>query len=170
MTTDQPITELDRRFSGADATATPWAEGRERIEAAELFWISTVRPDGRPHVTPLISVWLDRAAYFCTGSDERKAKNLAANPCCILTTGANQLREGLDLTIEGEAQQLRDEAALRRVAAAYESKYGAEWRFDVHDGAFHGAQGNAAIVFELRPTKILGFAKGAYSQTSWRFE
>jgi hypothetical protein len=41
------------------------------------FWLSTARPDGRPHVTPFIAVWLDEALWFCTGADELKAKNLA---------------------------------------------------------------------------------------------
>jgi len=31
------------------------------LEKAEVFWLSTVRPDGRPHVTPMVSVWLDGA-------------------------------------------------------------------------------------------------------------
>ena len=105
MATNEPVTEMDARFSGADATAVDWAQGRRRIEEAELFWLSTVRPDGRPHVTPLISVWVDGAAYFCTGSEERKAKNLAKNSNCILTTGCNLLKEGLDIVIEGEAER-----------------------------------------------------------------
>jgi nitroimidazol reductase NimA-like FMN-containing flavoprotein (pyridoxamine 5'-phosphate oxidase superfamily) len=169
MESNEPITEIDARFSSPGATAMDWAEGRRRIEEAELFWLSTVRPDRRPHVTPLISVWLDGAAYICTGASERKAKNLAENPHCILTTGSNLLREGLDVVIEGEAERLDDEAALQRVADIYESKYGGEWHFDVRDGAFHGEAGNEAIVFEIRPAKVLGFGKGEYSQTSWRF-
>jgi nitroimidazol reductase NimA-like FMN-containing flavoprotein (pyridoxamine 5'-phosphate oxidase superfamily) len=169
MTVTQPKTQLDPRFSSPGAGATEWAEGERRIEEAELFWLTTVRPDGRPHVTPLISVWLDGAAYFCTGADERKARNLEQNRSCILTTGCNQLREGLDVVIEGEARRLRDEERLERVAAAYESKYGTEWHFDVRDGAFHSEGSGEAIVFELVPTKALGFGKGEYSQTRWRF-
>ena len=65
--------ELNSQFSSDKATPIPWAEGHERLEGAEVYWISTVRPDGRPHVTPLLSVWLDGALYFCTGPDERKA-------------------------------------------------------------------------------------------------
>ncbi len=123
-------TKLDQRFSDPDATPTDWTDARERVERAELFWIATVRADGRPHVTPLISVWLDDAAYFCTGADEQKAKNLAHNPRCVLMTGCNQLREGLDVVLEGEAVRVSDDAKLRRIADAYESKYGSEWRFD----------------------------------------
>jgi hypothetical protein len=163
-----PETKLDQRFSSPDATATGWSEGQQRVEEAELFWISTVRPDGRPHVTPLISVWLDGAAYFCTGPDERKAKNLALNPNCVLTTGCNLLDEGLDVAIEGEAVRVKEDAKLERIAAACESKYGSEWHFDVRDGAFHH-EGGEALVFEVAPVTAFGFAKGAYGQTRWRF-
>ncbi len=46
------------------------------LEASEIFWLSTVRRDGRPHVTPLPAMWLDGALHFCTGPEEQKAKNL----------------------------------------------------------------------------------------------
>jgi hypothetical protein len=170
MTTSAPETKLDRRFSSPDASAVAWSEGRSRFKAAELYWISTVRPDGRPHVTPLIAVWLDDAAYFCTGADERKAKNLAANPSCILTTGSNELGEGLDVVVEGEAVRVGDEAGLQRIADAYEEKYGSDWHFEIRDGAFHHGDGGAAFVFEVSPATAFGFGKGEYSQTRWRFE
>ena len=45
-----------------------------------------------------------------------------------------------------------------------------EWRFAVRDGAFHGAEGNVAIVYEVAPHTAFGFGKGAaFSQTRWRF-
>jgi hypothetical protein len=42
--------ELDARFSAPDAAPTPWADVDAAMRDAELFWISTVRADGRPHV------------------------------------------------------------------------------------------------------------------------
>jgi nitroimidazol reductase NimA-like FMN-containing flavoprotein (pyridoxamine 5'-phosphate oxidase superfamily) len=87
----EPRPELQQRFSDDGASATPWADVQDRLAAAEIWWLSTVRPDGRPHVTPLIAVWHDGAMYFCTGPDERKALNLAENPHCVLTTGNNDL-------------------------------------------------------------------------------
>ena len=77
MAATEPVTELDPRFSDPDASATSWADVRQVIDEAELFWISTVRPDGRPHVTPLPAVWCDGALYFCTGAGEQKGVNLA---------------------------------------------------------------------------------------------
>jgi nitroimidazol reductase NimA-like FMN-containing flavoprotein (pyridoxamine 5'-phosphate oxidase superfamily) len=163
-----PVTELDTRFSSDDAVATPWATGVQGLEQAELYWLATVRPDGRPHVTPLIAVWLDRALYFCTGPTERKAKNLVGNAHCVITTGCNSLSEGLDLVIEGDAVQVSDEAKLQRLADRYASKYEG-WHFSVRDGAFYRA-GRRALVFEVTPTTAFGFGKGEPSgQTRWRF-
>jgi nitroimidazol reductase NimA-like FMN-containing flavoprotein (pyridoxamine 5'-phosphate oxidase superfamily) len=170
MAGTQPVAELDARFSGEGATPTAWERGRQHLEGAEVFWLSTVRPDGRPHVTPLLAVWLDDALHFCTGATERKAKNLAHNAHCVLTTGNNALHEGLDVVVEGDAVQVTDDARLRRLAEAYESKYGKEWHFDVRDGAFHGDVGNVALVYEVAPSAVFGFAKGDYSQTRWQFD
>src|SRR5262245_27224490 len=57
----QAVTTVARHFSSEGVAPVPWTEARSRLGAAEVFWVSTVRPDGRPHVTPLIAVWLDEA-------------------------------------------------------------------------------------------------------------
>jgi uncharacterized pyridoxamine 5'-phosphate oxidase family protein len=164
----EPRIEIDARFSEKGAEPVEWEVGRERIEEAELYWVGTVRSDGRPHVTPLVGVWLEDAAYFCTGPEEQKARNLAQNRNCALITGCNQLHEGLDVVIEGTVERVTDDAELQRIAAAYEEKYGSEWHFDVGDGAFHHGAGEA-YVFELTPAKALGFGKAPYSHTRWKF-
>src|SRR3712207_7837758 len=89
MIDKEPTAELDLQFSSDEATPIPWAEGRERLEGAAVYWISTVRPDGRPHITPLLSVWLDGALYFCTGPDDRKAKNLDRKSTRLNSSHAN---------------------------------------------------------------------------------
>jgi nitroimidazol reductase NimA-like FMN-containing flavoprotein (pyridoxamine 5'-phosphate oxidase superfamily) len=143
MARTEPVVELDPRYGEEGVPATEWADARGRLENAELYWVTTVRRDGRPHVTPLIAVWHDDALYFCTGPTEQKAKNIARNPHCILMTGCNALHEGIDLVVEGDATKVSDDVKLRRIADAYESKYGTEWHFDVHDGAFHHGPGEA---------------------------
>ena len=67
----EPVTTIDPRFSDPTATAAGWAETSRALETAELFWISTVRADGRPHVTPIVAVWFDGAIWFGTGEDQR---------------------------------------------------------------------------------------------------
>ena len=52
-TTTQPTDEVDARFSSESAAATRGPTPRDQLDRAEIFWLSTVRTDGRPHVTPL---------------------------------------------------------------------------------------------------------------------
>jgi len=94
MTVETPMAELGKQFSSPGATPTPWAEAREHLAKADVYWLSTVRPDGRPHVTPLIAVWLDGALHFCTGESERNNKNLARNPRIVVTTGMQLPQRG----------------------------------------------------------------------------
>ena len=136
-----------------------------------MFWLSTVRPDGRPHVTPLLAVWHADAIYFCTGSDERKARNLDRNPQCILTTGQNGL-DGLDVVVEGRAVAVGDRVERERVASAYESKYGEH--FTAPEGTWFGLgdaiRAGKVLLYRVTPTTILGFAKvEQFSQTRLRF-
>jgi hypothetical protein len=168
MALTEPMVELDPRYGEEGVPATPWADAQEKLRDAELYWVTTVRRDGRPHTTPLIAVWLEDALYITTGPDEQKARNIAGNPHCSLLTGCNRLHEGLDIVVEGDAIRVADDARLQRVAEAYESKYGSEWHFDVRDGAFHHEAGHA-WVFRVAPVTAYGFGKGPYSHTRWRF-
>jgi len=170
MARKEPSAEIDQRFSSNDATPTPWTEAHEQLEMAEVYWLSTVRPDGRPHVTPLIAVWHDGALHFCTGPSERKAKNLATNTHCAITTGCNTFSEGRDLVIEGDAVRVTDETRLQLLADLWESKYGSDWHFTVRNEAFFSEEGGEALVFEVAPTTTFGFNKGEpFGQTRWRF-
>ena len=167
MTT--PTTDLDERFSSPGVQPTSWTTARDALDAAEIFWISTVRPDGRPHVTPLMAVLLDDTLYFCTGPTERKARNLETSPHVALTTGASSMSDGLDLVVEGEAVRVTDGQVLSAAAERYHSKYG--WTFDVRDGALHSDDGGEAYLFRVDARKGFGFGKGEehFSQTRYRF-
>jgi general stress protein 26 len=164
----EPIGEIDARFSAPAAEATPWNHAEDVLSEAQIYWLSTVRADGRPHVTPIIAIWHDGAAYFCTGPAEQKAKNLEHNPRCVLTTGNNTMNEGLDVTVEGTAIAAVDDATLHLIAEAYAAKYGSDWAFTVRDGAFFG-EGGQAVVYQVRPATVFGFGKGSFAQTRWRF-
>lgn len=162
-----PAGELDGRYSSPGAAPTPWALVDQTLEKAEIFWMGTVRPDGRPHVTPLIAIWLDDAIHITTGAEERKALNIAENPACTMTTGCNALNDGLDVVIEGRAKRVSDAATLERLASLYKSKY--DWDFAVKDGTLADGD-HPALVFGVTPDTIFAFNKGEpFAQTRWRF-
>lgn len=164
----EPVTEIDTRFSEPDAVATTWAQTRRVLEEAQLFWLTTVRADGRPHVTPLVAVWHDGAAYFSTGGTEQKGVNLRGNPHVVLTTGCNGWESGLDVMVEGDAVRVTDQALLERLAQAWRGKWNGQWQFEARDGAFHHGQGEA-LVFAVKPAKVLAFGKGTFTHTRHRF-
>lgn len=165
-----PVTELDARFSDPGTEATSWDDARRVLEGAQLFWIVTVRADGRPHLTPLVAVWHDGALYFCTGGGEQKAVNLRSNPHVVLLTGCNRWDEGLDVSVEGEAVPVTDEALLGELARAWAGKWDGQWQFEVHGGRFASpGGGGGAEVFRVEPAKVLAFGKGTFSHTRHRF-
>jgi len=166
----EPVTSLDDRFSDPAASATSWEATVRALEAGEIFWITTVRGDGRPHVTPLVAVWLDGALHFCTGADEQKAVNLRTNRHVVLTTGCNEWDRGLDVMVEGDAVPVTDAATLQRLSDAWRTKWDGRWHFAAADGHFrHEGGDGAAEVFAVTPTKVLAFGRGTFSHTRHRW-
>jgi general stress protein 26 len=167
----EPRVHLDQRFSDPSASALTWDETRARIEQAELFWITTVRADGRPHVTPLVAVWHEAALHFCTGAQEQKALNLSANPNVALTTGTNEWNAGVDIVVEGRAEKVTDHVRLIALAAAWQRKWDGRWTFAAAEGGFvHGDSGSiVAEVYAVHPTRAFAFGKVPASHTTYRF-
>jgi hypothetical protein len=139
------------------------------LEEAGTYWLATVHPDGRPHVMPVLAVWVDGRLHFTSNAAARKARNLARSPRCVITVGS----PALDLVVEGEAATVRNEAELRRVAGVYASKYG--WHVTVRDGAFYGEGAPTAgpppyDVYEVTPTMAFGLGTDeSFGATRWRF-
>jgi nitroimidazol reductase NimA-like FMN-containing flavoprotein (pyridoxamine 5'-phosphate oxidase superfamily) len=166
-----PTTTIDRRYSDPKAVAVSWDEARLILEAAELFWICTVRSDGRPHVTPLVAVWSEGAIHFHTGAGEQKFANLRSNPHVVLLTGCNQWDRGVDVVVEGDAVPVTDRAVLERLAPAWAHKWDGRWQLNVGDGGFHhdGNEEMSSVVFSVAPTTIYAHAKDPFGQTRYRF-
>ena len=162
--------KLDKRFGETDQ-ATDWRTVSDALAGAELYWLTTVRGDGRPHVTPLVGVWVDsadeQAFVFCTGSDEQKAHNLERNANVAVTTGVNTWKDGLDIVVEGSVARVTGHEPLKQLADAWREKYDGDWDFDNDDEVFD-PQGNRAHVFRVTPTKVIAFAKSPHGQTTFR--
>ncbi|TMC36966.1 MAG: pyridoxamine 5'-phosphate oxidase family protein [Chloroflexi bacterium] len=148
---------------------TSWAELVRRLAASRTFWLSTAR-NIRPHVMPLLAVSVDRAIYFCAGPATRKARNLARESRCVLTTAA----DGVDIVVEGKAVRVTDGPTLERVADEYRSKYG--WDPEPRDGEFHGEGAPTAgppplHLYELVPETAFGFGTDeSLNAMRWTFD
>ncbi len=160
-------TTLDPRFSDPGTAPTSWRATVDALESAQLAWITTVRADGRPHVTPLVAIWHDGAYYFATGPTEQKAVNLRHSTAVAITTGCNDWEHGLDVVVEGNARRITDRTVLEALAVAWATKWDGRWQYRAdadgfrHDNGEHGI----AHVYEVRPTKILAFGKQPFTHT-----
>ena len=134
----------------------PWSWVGKKMAACHTFWLATVHDhDGRPHIMPIWGVWLDDAFFFSTGRKSRKGRNLAANPLCTVTND-----DGKEAVIvEGSASEVKDEATLERVAAAYKKKYKMDPR------------SMKEPIYVARPRTVFAFVEKTFpkSATRWNF-
>jgi nitroimidazol reductase NimA-like FMN-containing flavoprotein (pyridoxamine 5'-phosphate oxidase superfamily) len=136
----------------------PWGWATERLAQARNYWVATTRPDGRPHAMPVWGVWLDDVFYFSTGVASRKARNLAAQPACVVGVEA-----GPDsLIVEGTATLVTDAAVRTRVLIAYGEKYA--W----------DTSSFAEPLYAVAPAVVFGFPTDGEGFTSrstrWTFD
>ena len=162
-----PTTTLNPDCSDPGAAPTSWEDARDLLRSAELFWVATVRSDGRPHMTPLVAVWLDDALHFCTGETEQKAANLRANQNVILMTGCNHWDAGMDVVVEGRAERVTDHRTLERLAAAWGEKWDGRWDYEPGTDGFKGDE--RIEVFKVAPAKVFAFGKGSFTHTRHAF-
>jgi hypothetical protein len=166
----QVHTRFDARYSQPDAEPPPWEQVSQTLAEAELYWLTTIRSDGRPHVCPLVGLWFDDRGWFTTGAEEQKAHNLVAHEQVALTTGTNTWSAGLDVVVEGSAARTTEPADLQRAAGEYAAKYGGDWAFTVRgDGLGMSDEGTPAGLYVITPSKVLAFGKEPHSQTAYQF-
>ena len=168
---------IDPRYGDAAATAPDWADVERRLTDAQLYWLVTVRADGRPHAVPLCGCWHDGAFAFCTGAEEQTMRNLAANRRVAVTAGplgAGGWASGKDIVVEGTAERVTAETTLRTLAQAWADKYDGDWRWEVRDEQFFeltdsggGGEGGAQV-FRVTPAKVMVFGD-EHGQTTYRF-
>ena len=138
----------------------PWSWAAERLTTSRNYWVVSVWPDGRPHAMPVWGMWDDTVLWFSSSTGSRKARNLAADErCCVTTEDATD-----PVVIEGTAEIVTELPLLQRVIDLMNAKYGTETRVDFLDPAR-----NATI--RVRPQRVFGLRSGDFtgSPTRWAF-
>jgi len=78
-------------------------------------WLTTINPDGSPHVTGVGALWVNGSFWFETGEGTRKGRNLARDARCALSVAT----EEFDLVVEGEAHKITDPRAVADMASRW---------------------------------------------------
>jgi hypothetical protein len=166
-----------------DLPLLDWANIQARLDAGfaqapgsggpnrHTCWLTTINPDGSPHVTGVGALWVDDTYWFETGERTRKGKNLARDPRCALSLATQEF----DLVVEGRASRITDRSTLEAMAA----RWGAEgWPARVDDtGSALTAEFSAPsagpppwFVYRLFPETATALATVAPGgATRWRY-
>jgi PPOX class probable F420-dependent enzyme len=149
-------------IAGPDAGGglLPWSWAAERLTAARNYWVATVGPEGRPHASPVWGMWDDGVLWFTCAVGSLKARNLRAQPACVVTT-----EDASDpVIVEGTARIVTDGASIRRVLDLMNEKYHADIEI-----SFLDPERNATVA--VRPAKVIGMRHGDFtgSPTRWTF-
>jgi general stress protein 26 len=138
----------------------PWAWAEPRLVSSRNYWLVSVWPDGRPHAMPVWGLWHESAFWFSSSKGSRKARNLAADPRCVVTT-----EDAMDpVVVEGTAELVTDPEALATMLALENAKYETSYTIDLLDPAVNSA-------FRVRPRWAFGLRQGDFqgSPTRWAF-
>lgn len=146
----------DYPIEAGPAGLLPWAWAEERLAASRHYWLATTCPDGSPHVMPVWAVWHENALWLSCGPRARKARNLARDPRCAITT-ANPEEP---VVVQGAAERRTSRQDAETYAALARAKYDAE-----QDAGFYEAN----ALFRVTPRTVIGMAEAAFttSPTRW---
>lgn len=150
-----------------------WSEVEDALMVRQgsemIYFLGTVRPDGRPHSAGVGPYMHDGDFYIVTGLNSQKIKNLTANPAATLSTRV----PGYDVTLEGTVERVSDTAVLEELAAIYRE---GGWSAEVEGDAFTAPYSAPSAgpppwhVFRFRILQAVALRLSESSgATRWRF-
>jgi hypothetical protein len=175
MTKQEPEAEAITP-TGKGASVTPgsqvldWADAVRPLTTGSFRWLTTLRPDGSPHVMPVFGAWSEPVVFVASKASARKSRNLDADGRCVLTTAVDNVH----LIVEGNADRVLDEDTLGRASDAFEQVYGwpttiAGDELDSEYGA-PTSGGPPYRVYQIVPSKVIALPAAAdFMPTRWRF-
>ena len=159
---DRPVTEAGYGIPKSLKGTLSWDWVQERLNDALIYWVASVRPDARPHVTPIWGAWVDDAFWMEGGPHTRRSKNLAANPAAVVT-----VELGNDAVIlDGDAERVFeiDDDLTKRLLDGY-AKYIKSHGYTAEAGNWENGG-----IWRVRPHKVLAWSNYPADATRWTFE
>jgi general stress protein 26 len=139
----------------------PWSWAKERLIASRNYWVVSLWPDGRPHAMPVWGLWHQDSFWFSSSRGSRKARNLAADPRCVIAT-----EDAMEpVVIEGTAELVTERETLEAMLALENAKYETDYGIELMDPDVNSA-------FRVRPGWAFGLSEGDFtgSPTRWSFD
>ena len=139
-----------------------WTAVDTLLRTAPYAWISTIDPDGAPHLIQTWAVWIDQRLYFEGSEGTRWARNLARDP--RISFGVQNGHDAAYGNGTGEIVRTPPLALARKIATQYSAKYGPGFKY--RPKAEQYAKGHA---FRLTPEKLIAFDVKKFNTSATRF-
>jgi len=136
----------------------PWTWAEQRLTMSHDYWVATVWPDGRPHVTPVWGVWADVAFWFSSSSGSRKARNLGREARATAAT-------------DDALHPVMVDGTVTRVVAPERVAWFADLVNDKYTTSYPVEFFTANACFRLAPRSVVGLDTDDFegSPTRWTF-
>lgn len=143
---------------GTGLLSWSWAEAQ--LTSSRNFWLVTHSADGRPHAMPVWAIWHDGMLWFSSARHSRKARNLAADTRCVLTTEDTVN----PVVVEAEAELVTERRDLELLLSIMNAKYQSSYGMDMLDPEQNSA-------YRARPRRVFGLQSDDFtgSPTRWTF-
>lgn len=150
----RPFTQQEYGIPESKDEMLTWEFVADAMSTDRFFWVTTIRPDGKPHARPTWGVWVDGTFYCGGGEQTRWVRNLSTNPNIVVhREDAKEV-----VIIEGTAERIDNETAdaplIEQVDRAYEKKYDMP----------HGTP-----FIAIRPDKVFAWCNFPSDATRWEF-
>jgi PPOX class probable F420-dependent enzyme len=133
------------------------------LDRESVVWLSTVRPDGRPHLIPIWFWWDGTAVLFASKPEACKVANLRANAHCMLAIGDPDA--DFDVALIEAQGQLAAIPTEELLAAGLLTKY--RDRMDATGLTATTFAGTYSQVVRIVPTRWLPW-HGRSERSEWR--
>jgi hypothetical protein len=152
---DRPQIPAAYGIATGDAGMLEWEVVSAALAATTIYWVTSVRNDGTPHLIPIWGGWADDHLYIEGGDDTLWARNLTRRP----TTAVGADSAGMQIIVRGTvATNTPDNRTFAALADNYGSKY--EYRPEPHD------------FFRISPATVLAWEMSSidsFASTPTRF-
>jgi len=72
--------KLPKGYADNPVSYVDWEWVLEKMTVSENYWLSSVRPDGRPHVVPRWGAFIDNKLYYDGSPETIHSRNIMKNP------------------------------------------------------------------------------------------
>jgi PPOX class probable F420-dependent enzyme len=152
---------------GMDAIdAAPAARVSRLLETEPVVWLSSVRPDGTPHLVPIWFSWDGETVLIASKPHARKVANLKANPRVMLALGEPD--DDFDVGLLEGVAEILDAPAAEVLPPEHLRKYRNEMAAIGLDRDEFLA--TYSLVIRIRPTRFLpwhGRSAPASAASGW---